>query len=79
MASPRLEDISWGIDAISSFMLRDSAGSDMGVITTAESKGWTVITRADWDGHVVHTLRIDAVGIPATDIHNGYSYNYDLG
>jgi len=24
-------------------------------------------------------MRIDAVGIPATDIHNGYSYNYDLG
>lgn len=60
-------------------MWRDSAGSDMGVIATAESDGWTVIPRADWDGHVVDTMRIDAVGIPATDIHNGYSYNYDLG
>ena len=60
-------------------MWRDSAGSDMGVTTATESDGWTVFTRADWDGHVVHTLRIDAVGIPATDFHNGYSYNYDLG
>jgi uncharacterized membrane-anchored protein len=51
----------------------------MGVTTATESDGWTVVTRADGDGHVVHTLRIDAVGIPATDFHNGYSYNYDLG
>jgi len=51
----------------------------MGVTTTTESDGWTVVTRADWDGHVVYTLRIDAAGIPATDFHNGYSYNYDLG
>lgn len=56
-----------------------SLGSDIGVTSTTESNGWTVIARADWDGHVVDTMRIDAVGIPATDIHNGYSYNYDLG
>lgn len=62
-------------DAIVTTLWEDSQGNDIARRTITETNGHTIVTTKSFSGTVLHTLDIDAVGLPRDIFKDGFAWD----
>lgn len=70
----RLVGFEAGQDVVVTGIWWDSQGTPLSNRTITEADGQTTVTTTAFDGEVIHTLLIDAVGLPADTFQSIYAY-----